>query len=183
VRDRWAARVSTPVVFLGFVGVLVVLSNGCLKGDDRGHPLYPSTDPRPSRQDVARLVGAVDFVDGQQVPRSVSTFELLPGCHVVVTPRNWGRSAGNYVGLAVPMGRASYAISMRAGHEYRVDVEVRDPAEPQGSVQFFAVERAPDGSTVRRIAPATTEEEVQDCLIGGAGVATGERPISGAPSR
>ena len=177
------ARRTTCNVLPPAASLALLVTTACLSHDDRGHPLFPATDPPPAREHVARLVGAIDFVDGQKVPSSTDTFELLPGCHVVVTPRSWGHSAGSYAALAVPTGRASFAIPMRAGHQYVVDVEVTDPEDPQGSVRFVAVERGPDGSTVRRIPPAENEQQVQDCLLDGASAEAVERPTSGAPRR
>jgi hypothetical protein len=146
---------------------------------ERGHPLYSAIDPPPERDEVARLVGAVQYVDGQKVSSFGNTFELLPGCHVVVTQRNWGRTEGAFVATVVPTGRSSFAIPMRAGYEYVVDVEVIDQSDPQGAAQYFAYERAPDGNTSRRFPAAQSEREVVDCLAEG----PGGPPVSGAPER
>lgn len=67
--------------------VLAVTILGCIAGEGRGYPLYPTTDAGPMAPSrVARLAGYVRFVDGVDVSEHGTTFELLPGCHLVGTP-------------------------------------------------------------------------------------------------
>src|SRR5215831_8504511 len=99
-------------------------SAGCLAGSGRGYPLYAATDPPRKPEEVSQLVGYVDAVDGKQVTEHGHSFELLPGCHTVVTPSEWG-NVGSSGGIIVRTGHATFLLPMRAAHQYLVEVQAQ----------------------------------------------------------
>jgi hypothetical protein len=130
------------------------------------------------------LAGYVQYVDGQDVSSHGSHFELMPGCHVVVTPRSWGKSEGTFGAVVVPTGHVAYAMDMRAGHDYLIDVRITEFSGPHGSAEIVAYERGPGGSGTAQLTPASTEAEVKTCLSSSAeGMRFLEQPVSGAPVR
>src|SRR5678815_290558 len=89
----------------------LALVTSCLTGRPRGHALYPPTFPPPRRDEVAMLTGYVEQVDGQNVTQYGGSFELLPGCHLVVTPAEGG-SFTNVGGVIVKTGHLMFALPM-----------------------------------------------------------------------
>lgn len=67
----------------------------------RGYPLHGDANLPLSA--VARLHGYVEQVDGEPVTQHGHLFELLPGCHVLGTPRTWGGS-GTYASATAETG-------------------------------------------------------------------------------
>lgn len=81
--------------------LLAALTLSCIHAPEQppGYPLYPTSGTRPARDQVAELVtsmpGGSSFgggsealikkVDGKDVGTLDSSFELLPGCHIVQT--------------------------------------------------------------------------------------------------
>src|SRR5882672_1997302 len=118
--------------------------SGCLAPHERGEPLYPLTDARPKREDVAQLGGYVRMVDNQQVTEGKS-FELLPGCHIVGTPARWGRVDSSSGGVLVDTGHQTFALVMKAGHRYFVGVSVKMMGGSTGSAVVEATEEDPQG--------------------------------------
>ncbi len=138
---------------------------GCIGGQSRGYPLYPATDPPRRQEEVAELTGYVSLVDGQDVSSHGASFELLPGCHLVATPSEWGRfeSSG---GVIVKTGHLTFALPMKAGRRYLVDVEVRTMGGSTGTAVVEATEKDINGNTTQMFGPVTSTEVVEACKQG-----------------
>lgn len=157
------------------MGCALVLATGCIAGQDPGYPLYPVDPPRASHE-VARLVGYVRFVDGQDVSSLGKAFELLPGCHVVGTPSSWTQGQVNAGATTVQTGRVDFALPMRAGHQYVIEVYVEPMTGPTGRAGVRALERTASGETTHVFVPASAQM-LASCLAASPGVVVtaGER--------
>jgi hypothetical protein len=138
----------------------------CLAPHERGEALYPATGPRPRREEVAQLGGYVRLVDDQQVTEGRS-FELLPGCHIVGTPARWGR-VGDSGGVLVDTGHRTFALVMKPGHRYLVEVSVNMMGGSTGSAVVQATEEDPQGKRTQVIGPAKTTADIEACKESGA---------------
>jgi hypothetical protein len=81
-------------------------------------------------------------VDGKQVPSRGSTFELLPGCHIVEIGGTEGAFSPQYGGWAVSFPHLTYAFDTRADNTYIIEFEA-DPAigrAPTGTGRVVARE-------------------------------------------
>src|SRR5690606_35658284 len=128
------------------VVLALLVSVSCIQRDGRPLPLY--TGPQRGDDAVALLRGPVSSVDGKKVPSRGSTFELLPGCHVVHIGGLVHHVDPDTGGTVLTLPVLKYAFRMRPGHFYTIDVEVH-PAlglGPSGRASILARERAPDGS-------------------------------------
>jgi hypothetical protein len=143
------------LLLLGFAAV------GCIAPSERGQPLYPVTGQRPAREDVAQIDGYIRLVDDQHVAEG-RRFEVLPGCHIIGTPEKWGRveSSG---GIIVDTGRRTFALVMKPGHRYHVDVNVKTMGGSTGSAQVEATEQDPKGTRTGTFAPATSTADIDQC--------------------
>ena len=103
---------------------------GCIMDTGRGVPLY-DLPTRPKPDQVATLGGYVAAVDGRDVSKMGGAFELLPGCHVVTTPTNFG-SAGAYGLVSGNTGVFQLPIAMVAGHHYLVVASGPSDSAPTG---------------------------------------------------
>ncbi|MDF3071819.1 MAG: hypothetical protein K0R38_7420 [Polyangiaceae bacterium] len=142
-------------------GALVLLLTSCAIGPTRGIPLYAG-ERRPP-ETVATLRGPVLTVDGKSVSSRERSFELLPGCHVIVSGGSVGHGADREAWLA-HLPTTVFALRMQPGATYNVAFDI-DPAlgrGPIGTGQIRATERDGHGRT-RRIAAVTTEAEVAAC--------------------
>jgi hypothetical protein len=145
---------------------LLVLSllPACITGGGRSHQLYPG-DARPPAE-VARLIGPIGAVDGQDVSKFGKSFALLPGCHVVKLAEKTGEisemGSGGYV---ASLPAALYAFRMQARHTYEIQVQLDGNAPPVGRITIRAWDRAPDGLSVE-ISPVASPAEIDDCLKG-----------------
>ena len=168
--------------FAGAWLVAALLPAGCVAHEQRGVPLYSPADPPLPRESVARVVGYVRYVDGADLAkegRKGRTFEVLPGCHLVGTPSSWGTTEGPQGGVAVPTGRVDYAMPMRAGHEYVIDVFVQDSSSSTGAAELRAYERSPGGAITRTFSPIRSQADVTACQQ----AAPAEASARGAPQR
>jgi hypothetical protein len=152
---------------LGLRALAVALagSAACITHDAvSAYPLYRS--PRLGRDQVALLFGLIGAVDGKEVPQDRSTFELLPGCHVVTTqtkllafdatqPRQ-----GSVVGTLHPI---VYAINMQAGHSYVVERQIQRVGGRSADVATTARDVGADGQS-SDVRPAQVLAEVRACL-------------------
>ena len=107
-----------------FVMTLALTAVGCLSGAGvRPYRLYPAAPQPLAPEQVSTLTGHVQFVDDKDVLSFGGYFELLPGCHLIGTPSRTGvptpgrTSVGNFT-----TGRLNFALPMRAGHQYRIEV-------------------------------------------------------------
>ena len=145
------------------IALVAVTFAGCLSGG-RAHPLY-SGPPRP-RDQIARLGGYVQKVDGQDVSSLGGVFELAPGCHIVETPSRWGKGSNDGAVVATT-GHLIFALPMNAGQSYSIAVEVEPSSGPVGGLTIQGTETAADGERLRVFGLAT-QGEIDACLRGGA---------------
>jgi hypothetical protein len=148
----------SPALF----AVPIVLS-ACLVTHERGEPLYPATGPRPSESQVAQVGGYVRQIDGKEVKEG-KAFELLPGCHVVGTPARWGRvDSGGTGGVLVDTGHQMFALVMKPGHKYLVEVAVEMMGGSMGSAVVHAVESDAAGTRTGVFGPAANSADLETC--------------------
>lgn len=97
----------------------------CISGGrTQGYPLYPPSEPPPAQEQLAHLLGYVQVVDGRDVSSLGTSFDLLPGWHVVQTPSQWGHTELNAGGVAWNTGHLTYKMQMKAGYSYVIKVEI-----------------------------------------------------------
>ena len=151
---------------LGVRALVVALagSAACIAHDAApAYLLYPS--PRLGRDQVALLLGLIGAVDGQQVPQERSTFELLPGCHVVTTQTKLlafdatQPPQGSVVGT---LPSIVYAINMQAGHTYVIERQIQRVGGLSADVSITARDVAADGQS-SDLRPAHTLAEIRVC--------------------
>lgn len=148
-------------------GLLIVLAmisaSACITGTRRGYPLYPNP-PLIEQQRVAFLTGYVLEVDGKDVSAQGRSFDLLPGCHIVVTPSKSG-TMDSTAGVVITTGPRTFAIPMKAAHSYVIEVGVSGTfGELSGSGYLLGREIDEAGNTTRKFAPAASPQDVQDCM-------------------
>jgi len=142
---------------------LPILLSRCLMTHERGEPLYPATEPRLSENQVAQLGGYVRQVDGKEVKEG-KAFELLPGCHVVGTPARWRRAdSGGTGGVLVDTGHQMFALVMKPGHKYLVEVAVEMMVGSMGSAVIRAVETDAAGTRTGVFGPAASSADLETC--------------------
>jgi hypothetical protein len=143
--------------------IFVFLNFGCF-GSGRGYQLYAG--PPADVSAVAKLSGFVYAVDGKNVTRRGHNFELLPGCHLVTTPKNWG-GVGETGGVVANTGPITYAIRMLAGHSYSIEVKPEGSAGSIQSVRIIAKEKDSTGKLTGTFSPAPEDPTCQDDHRGG----------------
>ncbi len=136
---------------------------GCVS-TGRGYQLYvgPAADPST----VANLNGYVQSVDGQDVRKHARSLELLPGCHVITTPKSWG-GVGETGGVVATTGPITYAIRMLAGHSYSIEVRQDGSAGSTSSVRISAKEKDATGKVTDTFSPAFNDPTCQEEHRGG----------------
>jgi hypothetical protein len=151
--------------------VITALSlSACLSQSGRGEPLYPRMDPPPKRDEVAQLGGYVRVVDNQQVTEGKS-FELLPGCHIISTPARWGRADAHSGGTMADTGHQTFALVMKPGHRYFIDVNLKMMGGSTGTVVLEAREEDPSGKRTQVFGPAHSIADIENCKQAGSGLA------------
>lgn len=144
-----------------FLGCL--LPAACIAGSGRGYPLFPMDGPPPDPSTVARLVGYIRYVDGHDVSGHGGSFELLPGCHLVVTPSNWGRGDINSGAVVATTGAVPFVLPMKAGFQYSIEVLIGSVTGPNGSLEIKAFEKTMAGEPARTFSPAKTTGDLEAC--------------------
>lgn len=141
----------------------MMLPAGCSGiGKARAVALYPNPEQARAPEAVARLEGPVRAIDGVDVEMKGTTFELLPGCHVVTMTPTIGE--GNVSGAwSATFGRVVYAFRMKPGKTYSIDPEPRFGSAGHGSVRLRSYERNADGTIAGALHPAASDEDVQAC--------------------
>jgi hypothetical protein len=140
----------------------LLLCTGCVTGA-RGFPLYSSDGSYRKSSEVAKLYGEFSTIDGRNVVRGGQSFELLPGCHVVVTRRTWVRGS-TFGGMVANTPSFAFAMKMQANRTYVVEWESQIPTGLGGSIKLVAEELDADGTVVAAIEPTTNDASLQDCL-------------------
>ncbi len=140
---------------------LLLLVSGCAIGPTRGKPLYAG-ERRPLDA-VATLRGPVLSVDGKPMSSRERNFELLPGCHVIVSGGSVGHGADREAWIA-HLPTTVFALRMQPGATYSVAFDI-DPTlgrGPIGTGEILASERDAQGRT-RAVAAAASDAEVAEC--------------------
>ena len=130
---------------------------GCV--ESRPRPLYAPTNPPPHKEEVATLSGYVRYVDGNDVSGMGGLFELLPGCHVVETPSQWGTGDQGSAAI-ITTGKVRFAMPMKARHAYAVDMG--PGLWTKDGVGMAATEKDAAGNLTASFRPAS-EPEIAAC--------------------
>jgi hypothetical protein len=125
--------------------------------DGPGYPLYPPTPGgRLPRAEVARLYGPIAAVDGRDVSALGDVYEVMPGCHTVLT-RSDSVDSTTYVAVTGGTGKQRLVVPMRAGYAYfvkRVAPDAVVTSMQSMRVETYAEEYDPSGSRTSVIRPA-----------------------------
>jgi hypothetical protein len=137
---------------------------GCLT-TSHGLRLYEGDQDLP-RERVARLVGPITRVDGRVVPTDVDSYLLLPGCHVVQIGGAVGKTSPSpSSGYAANLPALTYAMPMRPGYSYVIEIE-REPTlgvMAVGRGRIVARETDREGNE-RPLPIASGPADVEECL-------------------
>jgi hypothetical protein len=130
-------------------------------GDSR--PLY--TGPERPPEDVARLVGPIGTVDGQDVSGQGKAFSLAPGCHVVTLANKTGQISviGGQGGYVANLPHVTYAFRMQRAHTYEIEVRLNQNSGPAGTFNLLAWDRDGHGGS-SELSPVTSTAEIDDCM-------------------
>src|SRR5690349_4288809 len=108
------------------MAVAAGLGSGCMLGRPNAVPLYAADSAhRLPPERVATLYGPIHTVHGRDVSGQGRSFELTPGCHLVVLSNNVGQGTSDG-GWAANIGRLTVAFRMRPMNRYVVDVDFQD---------------------------------------------------------
>jgi hypothetical protein len=122
--------------------------------------LYPNADrPRP-REEVARVQGPIELIDGKKVKGNA--FDVLPGCHVVTLPSKLG-DVNEQGAWWVDLPHTVYAFRMRAGGLYSIEVDGRGGNAQRASVKITARERDAKGAILKIWQPVQGDQEIEAC--------------------
>jgi hypothetical protein len=148
-------RVSSAAALLPLVSCIV-------RGGD-SHPLYPGPERAPS--EVARLVGPIGEVDGQDVSKLGKAFALLPGCHVAKLASKTGaiNTLGGGGGYVANLPPALYAFRMQPRHTYEIEVVVDPITGPTGTLTLRAWDRDRSGGA-SEVSPVTSTAQIDECM-------------------
>src|SRR5260221_2924282 len=128
---------------------------------ERVEPLYPVTDPRLRREEVAQIGGYILSIDDRQVSEG-RLFEVLPGCHVVRTPARWGRTDSSAV-VTVDTGNRTFGLLTRPGYTYVIEVSIEHMGGgPSGRAIFRVTEKDLDGRKTQGFGAMTSDEDIED---------------------
>jgi hypothetical protein len=148
-----------------FVMTLALSAASCLSGAGaRPYQLYPPAPQPLAPEQVSTLTGYVQLVDDKDVSSLGGYFELLPGCHVIGTPSHWSeRSPGSYSVVVATTGRWTFALPMRAGRRYRIEVIVGVMTGPTAPLTIKGYESDLRGNQTREFEHATSPKDIEAC--------------------
>ncbi len=92
-------------------------------------------------------------------------FELLPGCHIVYTPERWGSVTAGVTATA-QTGKRPFALPMRAGHFYKIEVLTQVQTSISGSLEIKGFETDAAGQQTRVFTAVTDAAELEACRKG-----------------
>jgi hypothetical protein len=125
--------------------------------------LYPPAPQPLGPQQVSTLSGYVQFVDDKDVSSLSGYFELLPGCHVIGTPSRTGVPTPGRTSVGIfTTGRWTFALPMKAGHQYRIEVSTG----VTGSLVRITIkgyESDLRGNKTREFEHATSPKDIEAC--------------------
>jgi hypothetical protein len=156
--------------FKGFVMALALTAGACVSGGNvRPDRLYPSTPQPLGPQQVSTLTGYVQFVDDKDVSSLSGYFELLPGCHFIGTPSHWADQSPGNVAVTATTGRWTFALPMKAGRQYRIEVIAGQMTAMTGPLTIKGYERDLGGTQTREFERATSQKDIEACKKEAAG--------------
>ena len=133
-------------------------------GGPRPDRLYPPTPQPLGPEQVSTLTGYVQFVDDKDVLSLGGYFELLPGCHIIGTPSHWGeQSPGGTAVVYATTGRWTFALPMKAGRQYRIEVIAGQMTAMTGPLTIKGYERDLGGTQTREFERATSQKDIEAC--------------------
>ncbi|MGB8294578.1 MAG: hypothetical protein WCG85_04060 [Polyangia bacterium] len=149
----------------GVLATIFALSAACVSG---GGPLpdrlYPPGPQPLGPQQVSTLAGYVQFVDDKDVSSLSGYFELLPGCHIIGTPSRMGVPTPGRTSVGtLTTGRWTFALPMRAGHEYRIENKDSGMMGPRGRFTIKAYESDLRGNKTREFEHAASPKDIEGC--------------------
>jgi hypothetical protein len=145
------------------VMTLVLSAAGCISGAGvRPYRLYPPAPQPLAPEQVATLTGHVQFVDDKDVLSLGGYFELLPGCHVIGTPSRMGvPSPGRTAVSWVTTGEWTFALPMKAGYQYRIEVIM--PTARTVPLTVKGYESDLRGNRTREFEHAASPNDIEAC--------------------
>ena len=151
---------STSAVSWFFALSLVA---ACIVRGGTARPLYPGAERPPA--EVARLIGPIGEVDGQDVSRQGKAFSLLPGCHIVKLAHKTGEinKLGGSGGYVATLPGWIYAFRMQATHTYEIEIVIDPVTGPTGTMTIRAWDRDVNGGALE-LSPAKSTFEIDDCM-------------------
>jgi hypothetical protein len=158
-----------------FMMTLALSAAACLSGAGvRPYRLYPPAPQAlgPEQVSTLALIGGgtgvtrgqigltgTQFVDDKDVSSLGGYFELLPGCHIITTPTPpWSRYGGGAIAA-----RWTFALPMRPGHQYRIEVRPGAPMWSTGRFTIQGYESDLRGKQTREFEPATSPKDIEAC--------------------
>ena len=148
----------------GVVMTLVLSTAGCLSGAGvRPYRLYPPAPQPLAPEQGSTLTGYVQFVDDKDVSSLGGYFELLPGCHVIGTPSHWADQSLGGNTLNATTGRWTFALPMKAGHQYRIENRDTGMMGLKGRFTIKAYEIDLRGNKTREFERVTSQKDIEAC--------------------
>jgi hypothetical protein len=88
----------------------------------------------------------------------------LPGCHVIGTLSHWAdQSPGGNLTVTATTGRWTFALPMKAGHQYRIEVIAGVMTAMTGPLTIKGYERDLAGNKTREFERAKSQKDVEAC--------------------
>jgi len=144
---------------------LALSAVSCLSGAGvRPYRLYPPGPQPLGPEQVSTLTGYMQFVDNKDVSSFGGYFELLPGCHVIGTPSRTGVPTPGRTSVGTfTTGRWTFALPMKAGHQYRIEVSTGVMTGSLVRITIKGYESDLRGNKTREFEHATSPKDIQAC--------------------
>jgi hypothetical protein len=143
--------------------LLAVVGSGCARiGRARPVPLYPNPERARLSEELAQVEGPIRAVDGVDVELKGTTFQLLPGCHVVMLSPKIGAGDGNGAWSA-DIGLVVYAFRMKPGRFYSIEPDARFGSAGHGTLKLVAYERKADGTSAGMVGVVRRPSDISAC--------------------
>jgi hypothetical protein len=148
-----------------FMTTLALSAAACISGAGvRPYQLYPPAPQPLGPEQVSTLTGYVQFVDDKDVSSLGGSWELLPGCHVIGTPSHWSeQSPGGNAVVTATTGRRIFALPMKAGHQYRIEVRTGTATASTVPLTIKGYESDLRGNETRQFERATSPNDIEAC--------------------
>jgi hypothetical protein len=144
------------VAVAGAVGAL-----GCIHHSSSGFPLYTPAIPRLPANEVAHLYGPIATVDGRDVSEHGRSFDLLPGCHIVVTQKQM-LDFDNAVSVSGQFPPMTFPFRMKAGHTYVIERPATGAGASTAIVWIEAHDQTANGTKVP-VGATDSERVIEAC--------------------